>query len=335
MNQSASSDVLWTQAKWQLIEEQTASSVLNSSTETEAWALIVRQARAVLKTYSTSFYVVTRFLPRLKREMVEIIYLAVRLPDEVVDTFPLSREERQAWLGRWEDQYKCGLGASSIHEAMEKGSSCFVAGFTKVVREANIPREHYLAFLRAMKLDSEPRAFATLKDLIDNYVYGSAIVVGYFLTHVYGSVSESEFSRALRCSRNLGIALQLTNFLRDVGEDFRRGRIYLPLDMLLAEGIDKPDFGNPQQYLAVSNVVVQLVDIAEEHYAYSMEDLDAFNLDSRTAIEACIKVYRRLNDRIRQSRFRPPHRESVPALEKFQALPASKYWRIPLAYLSK
>jgi len=335
MNNAVPSEFLWTEAKWNLIEEQTALRVLNSCSEAEAWKIIVRQARDVLKTYSTSFYVVTRFLPRLKREMVEVIYLAVRLPDEVVDSFDLDAEAQQAWVGNWEQQYERGLRERSLRDSILNGTSCLLAGFAKVVREANIPTEHYLAFLRAMRLDSSPRVFVSLDDLVNNYIYGSAIVVGYFLTHVYGSVTESDFPRALRCARSLGIALQLTNFLRDVGEDFNRGRIYLPADMLRVAGITTPDFTNPEQHEAVSQVVMHLVDIAEEHYAQSLNDLNAFSKDSRVAIEACIKVYRRLNDRIRQSGFRPPHRESVPAREKFQALPASKYWRIPMAYLTK
>ena len=88
-------------------------------------------------------------------------------------------------------------------------------------------------------MDVRPRPFGTLDDLIESYIYGSAIVVGYFLTYVYGASGEGSFDRALASARDLGIALQLTNFLRDVGEDQRRGRLYLPLDMLRAEGIER------------------------------------------------------------------------------------------------
>lgn len=334
-NRSAEADVVWTEADWSLREKQTTILALRAGSEAEAWEIIVRQARAVLRNYSTSFYLVTRFLPPLKRQKVEAIYAAVRYPDEVVDTFPRSAEERQHCLDQWAGQYERGLACNSIHEALEQGTSSFLVGFTKVVREAGIPAEHYHAFLQAMRLDSEPRRFTTLADLIDNYIYGSAIVVGYFLTYVYGSVTNLDFPRALTCARNLATALQLTNFLRDVGEDFRCGRIYLPEDLLRAEGVEEPDFENPKQHDAVIAVVGQLVDVAEGYYARSLADLDAFSEDSRIAIHACIKVYRRLNDRLAISPFRPQRRESLPTTEKFRALPASKYWRIPLAYLRK
>ncbi|MGH9928602.1 MAG: phytoene/squalene synthase family protein [Pyrinomonadaceae bacterium] len=335
MTQSAPVDEVWTQDHWRTIEIQTSALALKAAREEDAWAVIVRRARSVLRNYSTSFYLVTRFLPKQKREKVEAIYAAVRYPDEVVDTFSLTKGERGAWLDEWTAQYERGLACNSIHEALQQEVPCFLASFTKVVRDAGIPHEHYRAFLQAMRLDSEPRPFATLDDLIDNYIYGSAIVVGYFLTHVYGSVSGKEFVRALDCARNLGIALQLTNFLRDAGEDFKRGRIYLPQDMLRAEGITEPDFDNPKQHRAISAVLRQLVEVAEGYYARSLVDLDAFNPDSRIAIHSCIKVYRRLNDRISTNQFRPRHRESVPVSEKFRILPASKYWRIPLAYLRK
>ncbi len=335
MTNAAAVEVVWTEAQWRTLEHQTTMLALKSASEEDAWTIIIREARSVLRHYSTSFYLVTRFLPVTKREKVEAIYAAVRYPDEVVDAFPLTKTERRAHLEEWTAQYERGLTCNSIHEALRQGIPCFLASFTKVVRESGIPHEHYRAFQQAMRLDSEPRLFSTLDDLIDNYIYGSAIVVGYFLTYVYGSVSEKEFVRALACARNLGIALQLTNFLRDVGEDFRRGRIYLPQDMLKAECIEDPDFDNPEQHHAVSAVVRRLVDIAEGYYARSLADLNAFNSDSRIAIQACIEVYRQLNERIATSQFRPRHRERVPAREKFRVLPASKYWRIPLAYLRK
>jgi phytoene synthase len=298
-----------------------------------AWAAIARQARAVLRAYSTSFFIVTRFLPPAKRAQVEVIYAAVRYPDEVVDTFSLSPEERLQHLRQWAESYERALHDTSTRASVQAGAPCFVAAFAEVVRRAGIPPEHYRAFLDAMRRDAQPEPFATLEDLIDNYIYGSAIVVGYFLTHVYGAVSPEHWPRALASARALGIALQLTNFLRDVGEDARRGRVYLPGDMLRDAGIVRLEVEDPQQREPLRQVVRMLAGVAEEYYARAEAQLDAFAVDSRVAIGACISVYRRLNERIRGSERSVMHRESVPAHEKFSVLPPSKYWRIPLAYL--
>src|SRR5690349_3245745 len=111
--------------------------------------------------------------------------------------------------------------------------------------------------------------------------YGSAIVVGYFLTYVYGSPTRQDFARALTSARHLGIALQLTNFLRDVGEDQRRGRLYLPLEMLRVEGVEEPNATDPGQRAAFRRVLRNMARIAEDHYARALTDLDAFAPDSR------------------------------------------------------
>ncbi|HKP12090.1 MAG TPA: squalene/phytoene synthase family protein, partial [Blastocatellia bacterium] len=198
---------------------------------------------------------------------------------------------------------------------------------------AAIPPEHYRAFIEAMRRDIRPRPFATLDDLIDSYIYGSAIVVGYFLTHVYGASHARLFGRALAAARSLGIALQLTNFLRDVREDQRRGRVYLPQDMLRGEGIRALDTDDARQHDALNRVLGRLSAIAESHYAAALSGVDAFAADSRTAIRACIDVYRQLNQRIGRNPRGLPHRESVPMSDKLRVLPPSKYWRLPVAYL--
>lgn len=324
---------VWSQAKWAELERDTRDRALAAPSEEEAWELIVKQARAVLKNYSTSFFIVTRFLPPAKRAQVEAIYAAVRYPDEVVDTFPMTQVQRTKLLNEWAARYDEAFQAKSLQESLRQGAPCFVASFADVVRRTGIPREHYHAFLDAMRLDVWPRSFATLDDLIESYIYGSAIVVGYFLTYVYGSARPGDFDRALASARDLGIGLQLTNFLRDVAEDQRRGRVYLPQDMLRAEGISEMDAADPGQQAALNRVLRHLTALTEEYYERSQANLDAFHHDSRVAIRACIDVYRQLNARIALSPRGILHRESVPLREKFRVLPASKYWRLPLAYL--
>lgn len=328
-------DGVWSLKDWESLERRTRTRALAKTSERAAWLVITKQARAVMRAYTTSFFIVSRFLPAAKRAQVEAVYAAVRYPDEIVDTFPLRREERLRKLDMWRDGYETGLTCTSINEALRKDVPCFLASFTGVVRECGIPPEHYRAFLAAMGRDAAPRPFETLADLIENYIYGSAVVVGFFLAHVYGASAEKNFTRATESARSLGIALQLTNFLRDVGEDQRRGRVYLPLDLLRAEGIAELDVRDPQQRLALTRVLKGLAAIAESYYADAERDVDAFSPDCQLAIRACISVYRRLNERIGKSPDGVMHRESVPAKEKFSVLPPSKYWRIPLAYLRR
>ena len=323
----------WNQEEWRGLQADTARAILAGGDRARQWRSVTRSARLVLRTYSTSFFLVTRFLPMAKRSQVEAVYAAVRYPDEIVDTFPIAPGERLRLLQRWENDYERGLEYESLEQAVAAGLDCFVAAFAQVVRERAIPVEYYRAFLEAMRLDVTPRLYLDLEDLIESYIYGSAIVVGYFLAYVYGASAADEFPRAIAASRSLGIALQLTNFLRDVREDQRRGRVYLPLDFLRAEGVAVSDFDDVSGYAAVNRVLQSLSRIAEEHYGAAELNLDAFAPDCRVAIQACIDVYRQLNLRIGRSPKGIQHRESVPASEKFRVLPASKYWRLPLAYL--
>ncbi len=323
----------WSQDRWEALERATTCAARASEPGSSQWQAVVRSARLILKTYSTSFFLVTRFLPPAKRKQVEVIYAAVRYPDEVVDTFPLSSESQNALLDRWGQDYEHSLRCASLKESLEAGQNCFIAAFADVVRRHSIPHEYYRAFLDAMRLDASPRPYLELDDLIESYVYGSAIVVGYFLAYVYGASQPAEFPRALRASRDLGIALQLTNFLRDVQEDHHRGRVYLPVDLLRAEGIVNFDPSDASAHSSLNRVLRRLSASAEAHYAASERDLDAFAPDCHVAIQSCINVYRELNARIGRSPAGFLHRESVPAADKFRVLPASKYWRLPLAYM--
>lgn len=323
---------VWSLEEWARLEQRTRARALAAGSEQAAWRLITKEARRVMRTYTTSFFIVTRFLPADKRAEVEAIYAAVRYPDEIVDTFPISVAEQLELLNGWQKNYEVAVQASSLADALNQGAPCFLAAFARVVRARRIPPQHYLAFLDAMRRDTTSRPFSTLDDLIENYIYGSAIVVGFFLTHVYGARIEDDFTRALKSARDLGIALQLTNFLRDVAEDQRRGRVYLPLDMLSEAGIETLDARDEQQAAALHLVQRRMAYIASTYYTNAKENLDAFNADCRPAIYACIEVYGRLNERIAVSDREITRRESVPLREKFRVLPASKYWRIPLAY---
>lgn len=326
---------MWSEERWNGVFDETADSVRACRSEHEAWQRVVRQARAVLRTYSTSFFTVTRFLPPAKRAQVEVIYSAVRYPDEIVDTFPWPVEQRVERLQQWSAAYETGLNSIGVRDAVAAGVPGFLAAFCEVVRNAGIPPEHYRSFLGAMRMDVHPRPFRDMEDLIESYVFGSATVVGYFLTYVYGAPSPSDLPRALIAARDLGIALQLTNFLRDVAEDQRRGRLYVPMSLFEGSGIDTPDALNPGHLPAFKRAVGEMAAVAEHHYALARDNLDAFAADCRLAIHACIQVYGELNRRIAASPDGIQHRESVPFSRKFALLPASKYWRLPIAFLTR
>jgi hypothetical protein len=110
------------------------AGALRARSEQAAWRVLNREARRVMRAYTTSFFIVSRFLPRAKREEVEAVYAAVRYPDEVVDTFPLGAKERLHLLDEWGAHYETGIKCATLREALRRGVPAHLAGFTRGAR---------------------------------------------------------------------------------------------------------------------------------------------------------------------------------------------------------
>jgi len=325
-------ECVWTIEDWKQKVRELQEKTRESGSDEQALQHVITQAWSVLRSYSTSFYLVTRFLPYPKRKQVELIYAAVRYPDELVDTFALQGCDAHAELDRCERDYEKALTTEGLRASTSIGLNPFVAAFAEVVKLNSIPVEYYHSFLQAMRSDLQPQSFATVEDLIDGYIYGSATVVGYFLTHVYGTERPEDFALALACARDLAIALQLTNFARDLCDDYYRGRLYAPLEVLdHSIDCDKPP-ADGKVPAVLQSARRWLAELAQEKYAAASSNLHLFCRDSRVAVECCIRVYSLLNQRLLESGQSLEERLSVPWHQKFAALPPSKYWRVPLAF---
>ena len=323
----------WTPSEWGNFEESYLNDLKSSSGT--SLDVAVKFSRKVLKTHSTSFFIVTRFLPKFMRDEVELVYGSVRFPDEIVDSFDIKNYEKKELLSNWRNKYRLALESGSFEDSINKDVPILLAGFTEVVKKYSIPSSYYESFLDAMELDVEPRDFEDIDDLINNYVYGSAIVVGYFLAYVYGSSQIDNFEETLKSSKELGIALQLTNFIRDINEDLKRGRVYIPKTILNNNGIDLKNYGNNvnQNTSSINAARMELASIANKYYKESEKGIESFSPESRIAIKACIELYGKLNDRIISRGNDIKTRESLSWSEKLGALPSSKYWKLPIAYL--
>lgn len=323
----------WTPNEWGNFEESYLNDLKSSSGN--SLDVAVKFSRKVLKTHSTSFFIVTRFLPKFMRDEVELVYGSVRFPDEIVDSFDIKNDEKKVLLSNWRNKYRLALESGSFEDSINKDVPILLAGFTEVVKKYSIPSSYYESFLDAMELDVEPRNFENTDDLIDNYVYGSAIVVGYFLAYVYGSSQNDNFKETLKSSKELGIALQLTNFIRDINEDLKRGRIYIPKTILKNNGIELKNYANNvnQNTTSINSARMELASIANKYYKESEKGIESFSPESRVAIKACIELYGKLNERIISRGNDIKVRESLSWSEKLGALPSSKYWKLPMAYL--
>jgi phytoene synthase len=179
--------------------------------------------------HGKTYYLATLLLPKGKRPFVHALYGFARYADEIVDDLAstLTPEEKAEVLNTWSSGVLNDLAIGKSHDAVG-------AALVDTVRRFDIPHQHFVDFLHSMEMDLTIGSYATYKDLSE-YVYGSAAVIGLQMVPILGPLSEGAYQPA----EKLGIAFQLANFIRDVSEDLDRGRIYLPLDELAADGVDQ------------------------------------------------------------------------------------------------
>ncbi|MEY3194271.1 MAG: hypothetical protein RIQ78_368 [Bacteroidota bacterium] len=186
-------------------------STLFDNTCAECSSLITRR-------YSTSFSMGIRLFHHRFRAPICGIYGFVRFADEIVDTF--HNYPKETLLQRFR---------ADTHTAIEEGISLnpVLHSFQKVVREYNIEWPLIDAFLKSMEMDLDNTTYN--ENAYDEYIYGSAEVVGLMCLRVFCEGQDADYQRLKEPARHLGAAFQKVNFLRDIKSDFEeRGRVYFP-----------------------------------------------------------------------------------------------------------
>ncbi len=189
--------------------------------------------------HSRSFRFAARFMPAPERDQLARVYAWCRYTDDLVDVAAdPSRGAIEARLATW----------LRLSERAYAGHRTGVALLDRVMPEmasARVPFDYARELVAGMRMDLHHKPYANLREL-RVYTYRVAGVIGLWLTELYGVHDQ----RVLHHAAALGHALQLTNILRDVGEDWARGRVYLPLDRLQAHGLEAHDLGAMRAGLA-------------------------------------------------------------------------------------
>jgi phytoene synthase len=179
--------------------------------------------------HGKTYYLATLLLPKSKRPFVHALYGFARYADEIVDDLSstLSIEEKRKVLREWGD---------GILEDLEAGVSEDHIGNALIdtAKRYSISIDYFKAFLTSMEMDLSIIEYANFEELM-KYVYGSAAVIGLEMAPILGILDQ----RALEGAQKLGTAFQLANFIRDVGEDLERGRVYIPQDEMARHGVDR------------------------------------------------------------------------------------------------
>ena len=179
--------------------------------------------------HGKTYYLATLLLPASKRPFVHALYGFARYADEIVDDLAstLTAQEKAEVLRTW---------SSDVLRGLETGESSDLVGRALIdtVQRFDIPHQHFVDFLHSMEMDLTVTEYQTFEDLYE-YVYGSAAVIGLQMVPILGG----DTVNSLEAAKNLGVAFQLANFIRDVGEDLDRGRVYLPLQELAEHGVTR------------------------------------------------------------------------------------------------
>jgi len=232
--------------------------------------------RVAIRTGSHSFHAASRLLPARVRDPALVLYAFCRLADDAVDE---GADKVRAVL-RLRDRLDAAY-AGRPHDAPADRA------FAAMVRAHEMPRALPEALLEGLAWDAEGRRHATLSEVCA-YSARVAAAVGAMMCVLMGARAPDTLARAC----DLGVAMQLTNIARDVGEDARAGRIYLPLDWLAEAGVDAGAFlADPRPGPALGGVVARLLAFADDLYLRSEAGISALPMSCRAGIHAARLIY--------------------------------------------
>ena len=231
--------------------------------------------------HGKTYYLATLLLPPAKRPFVHALYGFARYADEIVDDLAstLTEDEKAKELSTW---------GNGVLSDIKTGSSRDHIGRALVdtVKRFDIPISYFEAFLHSMTMDLSVTEYQTFEDLME-YVYGSAAVIGLQMVPILGSLS----SEAAVAAEKLGTAFQLANFIRDVGEDLERGRVYLPIQELAAHGVTSQMLEErvltPQIRQALKEQIARVRRLQSE----ATPGIQLLAPESRACIEAASELY--------------------------------------------
>lgn len=249
----------------------------------------INRCKALTKEFGTSYYYATQLFPREKRLATYALYSFFRLPDEIVDTERVDMRERlNEFKTRWEQAY----GGDQVQEPVLNATA-------KVFKKYNIPFELSTDFLTAMEQDVSKERYETYHDL-QEYMYGSAEVVGLMMSYIIGF---SDYS-ALQYAKKLGEAMQYTNFLRDIGEDYDdRGRIYIPQETLQVYGVTEEMIAEKALTKEFKEMMSDQVSFARKLYSKAEPGIAMLNLDGRFAVTAASRLYEGILSKIEEADY--------------------------------
>jgi phytoene synthase len=239
-----------------------------------------RHCAGIAAAHGKSYHLATRLLTPDRRPSVHALYAAARTADDLVDVPGADPEGDLAdWARAALTDLEAGWSDDPVRLAL-----------VHTYRRFDIPVEHLVDFLAAMTSDLTVTGYADLTAL-DRYMWGSAAVIGLMVLPVLGTAPGVAAEEAAPHAIALGEAFQLTNFLRDVGEDADRGRVYLPADLMAAHGVTREQLADRRFSAGFRELMREMVAIVRRRYDDAAPGTPLLARESRDCVRAATDLY--------------------------------------------
>jgi len=235
--------------------------------------------------HGKTYFLATRLLPPAKRPFVHALYGFARYADEIVDDLAstLSEDEKANSLKSWGNEVLANIKSG-------KSQDHIGAALVDTVNRFSIPISYFEAFLHSMTMDLTVTEYHTYEDLYE-YVYGSAAVIGLQMVPILGTISKQSMAEANIAAGKLGTAFQLANFIRDIGEDLTRGRVYLPITELQSHGVTREMLEERVVTTQIKNALKEQIQRVRSLQAEAKPGINLLSAESRACIEAASELY--------------------------------------------
>jgi phytoene synthase len=281
--------------------------------------------RRLHASHGRTYYLATRLLPAWKRPYVHALYGFARFADELVDGPDGSSPEADAALQDLEMGLLAALaepGAPAEHATRLSIRDDVLRAVADTAARWQLPAAYFSSFLAAMRMDLSVREYDTWEDLLA-YVEGSAAVIGLMMLPLLEPSSRTADAYA----RDLGIAFQHANFLRDVGEDLRRGRIYLPQESLRLFGVTRERLLTGVVDGRVRRLLAHEIARCRELFRSAEPGIRLLHPTSRDCIRTAYTLYGEILDAIEAADYQVLDRRVSVALPRRLAVAGPALWR--------
>lgn len=269
-----------------------------------------QQAHAVTRLNSRTFFIASGLLPHQKRRAVRALYAFCRISDDLVDR---AESDPTHALAQWR---------RLVSKPQSNLDHPIALAWLDTRTRFGIPSRYAEQLLNGVAQDLYKTRYANFDELA-HYCYGVACTVGLMSMHIVGYTSPEAFPYAIR----LGVALQLTNILRDVGEDWQNGRLYLPQDELATFGLTEEDIDRAEVTPQWRTFMRFQIDRARRLYRAALPGLAHLHPDGRFAIGAAVELYQAILADIEANDYNNfTRRAHIGAWAKLRRLPGI-WWR--------